>query len=322
MGEVFAGRYELVDVLGSGGMGTVWRVWDLRDRTYRAAKMLRQSDSSSLLRFVRETATRVEHPHVVAPTGWSAEDDRVLFAMPLVGGGSVATLLGDYGPLPASFVRTLVLQLLDALSAVHAAGIVHRDIKPANLLLEPTGTGEPHLRLSDFGIAAALDEPRLTRASDLVHTPGYSAPEVATGADPDPVQDLFSVGMVMQEMLTGVRPEASAPPGPASGELAAVRARLVALDPLARYASAAEAREALAATEVADPGDDPIEVFSHLPELPAGWGADGPGTGAAPNRQPVQLPREPMSATTRLYVLAGLLAAAGVAALLLAALTL
>ena len=74
MGEVFAGRYEFVDLLGDGGMGTVWRVWDRRERAYRAAKVLKQSDSASLLRFVRETSWRIEHPHVVTPLGWSAED--------------------------------------------------------------------------------------------------------------------------------------------------------------------------------------------------------------------------------------------------------
>jgi serine/threonine protein kinase len=322
VGEVFAGRYELIDVLDDGGMGTVWRVWDLRDRTYRAAKMLRQSDSTSLLRFVRETGTRIEHPHVIAPTGWSAEDDRVLFAMPLVGGGSVATLVADYGALPASLVRTLMLQLLEALAAVHAAGMVHRDVKPANLLLEPSGTGEPHLRLSDFGIAAPLDEPRLTRSSDTMHTPGYSAPEVAAGADPDPVQDLYSVGIVMQEMLTGVRPEVSGPPDPVSGELASVRARLVAPDPLARFASAAEARAALLAAEMSlDPDADPIEVFSHLPELPPGWGPGGPGTPATTPEQ-ARLPGKPTSASTRSYVAAGLLAVAGVAAIVVAVLAL
>lgn len=324
MGEVFAGRYEFVDVLDAGGMGTVWRVWDVRDRTYRAAKMLRQSDGASLLRFVRETGTRIEHPHVVAPTGWSAEDDRVLFAMPLIGGGSVATLLADYGPLPPAFARTLILQLLDALSAVHAAGIVHRDIKPANLLLEPTGTGTPHLRLSDFGIAATLDEPRLTRESDVVHTPGYAAPEVDVGADPDPRQDLYSVGVVMQEMLTGTRPDLAGSPGPVTGELAVVRARLVATDPLARFGSAVEAREALTATPTPEDGGDSIEVFSHLPELPDGWGAEGFGTApettpTAPAPEPS--PRQPMSRATRMRLVAGLLALAGIALLVVAALT-
>jgi serine/threonine-protein kinase len=324
MGEVFAGRYEFVDVLDAGGMGTVWRVWDLRDRTYRAAKMLRQSDSASLLRFVRETGTRIEHPHVVAPTGWSAEDDRVLFAMPLIGGGSVATLLADYGELPPQFVRALALQLLDALSAVHAAGIVHRDVKPANLLLEPTGTGPPHLRLSDFGIAATLDEPRLTRGSDVVHTPGYAAPEVDTGAYPDPRQDLYSVGMVMQEMLTGIRPDPAGPPGLVTGDFAAVRARLVAADPLARFGSADEARRALTDASATAEHGDPIEVFSHLPELPAGWGAGGPGTVSAstPTSAPEPTPRAPMSPATRMRIIAGMLALAGAALLVVAVLTL
>ncbi|MRK02936.1 protein kinase [Aeromicrobium sp. S22] len=300
MGEVFAGRYELVDVLDSGGMGVVWRVWDLRDRTYRAGKMLRQSDGASLLRFVREIGTRVDHPHVVAPTGWSAEDDRVLFAMPLVDGGSVATLIADYGPLPPSFVREVGLQLLDALDAVHRADIVHRDVKPANILLEATGTGTPHVRLSDFGIATTRDEPRLTRASEMVHTPGYAAPEVQERADPSPLQDLYSVGTVLAEMLTGSRPTHAGPPVPADGPFATWCGRLCATRPDERYASAAEARAALLSIDPLDEPGDPIEVFRQLPELPPGWGPDGPSSR-----------RHRIDARTRLRLLAGGLAVAG-----------
>ncbi len=276
MGEVFAGRYELVDVLGAGGMGTVWRVWDVRHRTYRAAKMLRQSEGEALLRFVRESGTRVDHPHVVAPTGWSAEDERVLFAMPLVAGGSVATLMADHGPLPTAWVRDICLQLLDALDAVHQVGIVHRDVKPANLLLEPTGTGRPHVLLSDFGIAVQVDQPRLTRASDLVLTPGYAAPEVMGGADPDHRQDLYSVGRVLEELTTGVAPDPVSPAQPVTGPLASVHAGLVASDPSARFGSAAEAREALRAVVVPEPQGEPVEVFDQLPALPSGWTAEGP----------------------------------------------
>lgn len=316
MGEVFAGRYELVDVLDAGGMGTVWRVWDVRERTYRAAKMLRQSDSASLLRFVRESGTRVEHPHVAAPTGWSAEDDRVLFAMPLVGGGSVDTLIRDFGALPPSVVRTIVLQLLDALVAVHASGIVHRDVKPANLLLEPTGTGEPHVRLADFGIATVSGSPRLTRITEIVSTPGYAAPEVAAGADPDPQQDLYSVGIVMQEMLTGLRPGAGEPPSPVTGAFTEVRARLVALDPPARFSSAEEARAALESVMVPDADGEAFEVFDQLPDLPAGWGPDGPTRAEA-----TDTPRR-MPAVTRAQVTAGALALLGLALLVAAVLAL
>ncbi|HMQ65804.1 MAG TPA: serine/threonine protein kinase, partial [Arachnia sp.] len=88
MGEVFAGRYELIDQIGLGGMGSVWRVRDLRADAVVAAKVLRQSDAVAVLRFVREQAVRIHHPHIIVPLGWAGEDDRVLFTMPVVEGGS------------------------------------------------------------------------------------------------------------------------------------------------------------------------------------------------------------------------------------------
>jgi serine/threonine-protein kinase len=212
MGERFAGRYELVDHLGEGGGGSVWQAWDAKTGRYVAAKLLRQRDAAALLRFVREQSMRVAHPHVIAPHGWAAEDDDVLLTMDLVAGGSVATLLADYGSIPLPMTLLLVDQLLDALSAVHAAGLVHRDVKPANLLLEPTGTGRPFLRLADFGIAVALDDPRLTVTGVVVGTPGYVAPEAAAGAAPDLRQDLWSVAVLTRHLFTGVRP-GTAPSG-------------------------------------------------------------------------------------------------------------
>lgn len=278
MGEVFAGRYELVDILGRGGMGDVWRVWDLGERAFRAAKLQRQSDGAALLRFVRESSTRVDHPHVVAPASWWADDGRVLFVMPIVAGESVAVLLADHGALGEWWAATLGGQLLDALAAVHAAGIVHRDVKPSNLLLEATGVGRPVLRLSDFGIAAGIDEPRLTRTTEVVHTPGYSSPEARRGADPDPRQDLYAAGVVLIELLTGRRPGDAASADVPAGPLAGVIARLVAADPDARFPTAAEARAALTAVPVSPPGPDaePVEVFDQLPPWPPGWGPGGP----------------------------------------------
>lgn len=176
MGEVFAGRYELIDPIGRGGAGAVWRAWDHRRRRYVAAKVLLRSDAHTLLRFVREQALRIDHPHVLAPASWAADDDKVLFTMDLVSGGSLAHVIGDYGPLPPRFVCTLLDQLLSGLAAVHAEGVVHRDIKPANILLESTGTGRPHLRLSDFGISMRKGEPRLTETDLVVGTPVTSPP--------------------------------------------------------------------------------------------------------------------------------------------------
>lgn len=310
MGQVFAGRYEFVDLLGDGGMGTVWRVWDHRERQYRAAKVLKQSDSASLLRFVRETSWRIDHDHVVTPIGWSAEDDRVLFTMPLVSGGTVATLARDFGRLPGIWVGDLIGQLLAALSAVHAAGLVHRDVKPSNLLLDATGRARPRLRLTDFGIAASIDEPRMTRVGEVIGTPGYQAPEAARGADPDPRQDLYAVGVVALELLTGARPPSAGVQrvdtgGIRQSSLAALVDRLLDPDPTRRPGSAEEALAALRATSPTASdrrGGEDIEVFDQLPPLPPGWSPGGPVPADRPGateRPPATPPHRPRSRRPR-----------------------
>ncbi|MBP8538885.1 serine/threonine-protein kinase, partial [Streptomyces sp. MK37H] len=291
MGEIFAGRYELVDPIGRGGVGAVWRVWDHRRRRYVAAKVLQQRDAHTLLRFVREQALRIDHPHVLAPASWAADDDKVLFTMDLVGGGSFAHLIGDYGPLPPRYVCTLIDQLLSGLAAVHAEGVVHRDIKPANILLESTGTGRPHVRLSDFGIALTKGEPRLTEANYVMGTPGYFAPEQMMGDDPDFPADLFAVGLVTLYLITGHKPDGEAlvklfeqgVPNAPTGvpePLWQVIAGLLQPDPENRFRTATGARKALATAvdllPEADLDDDAIEVFDQLGPLPTGFGPDGP----------------------------------------------
>ncbi|GAA4911062.1 serine/threonine-protein kinase [Streptomyces coeruleoprunus] len=298
MGEVFAGRYELIDPIGRGGVGAVWRAWDQRRRRYVAAKVLQQSDAHTLLRFVREQALRIDHPHVLAPASWAADDDKVLFTMDLVSGGSLAHVIGDYGPLPPRFVCTLLDQLLSGLAAVHAEGVVHRDIKPANILLEATGTGRPHLRLSDFGISMRKGEPRLTETNYIVGTPGYFAPEQLRGAEPDFPADLFAVGLVALYLLQGRKPDSQAlveyflahgTPGAPEGipePLWQVLAGLLQPDPQARFRTATGARKALttAVEMLPDPTgeEEPVEVFDQLGPLPPGYGPDGPLTTAAP----------------------------------------
>ncbi|MFI6563924.1 protein kinase [Streptomyces sp. NPDC050534] len=292
MGEVFAGRYELVDPIGRGGVGAVWRAWDHRRRRYVAAKVLQQSDAHSLLRFVREQALRIDHPHVLAPASWAADDDKVLFTMDLVAGGSLVHLIGDYGPLPPGYVCVLIDQLLSGLSAVHGEGVMHRDIKPANVLLEATGTGRPRLRLSDFGIAMRLGEPRLTETNLVVGTPGYLAPEQMMGAEPDFPADLFAVGLVALYLLEGAKPDAKAlvqyfaahgTPNAPKGipePLWEVVATLLQPDPQTRFRTATGARKALAtaAELLPDPGpdDELIEIFDQLGPLPPGFGPAGP----------------------------------------------
>ncbi len=237
-----AGRYVLIDQIGAGGMGSVWRAWDLRQERFVAAKVLGRHDGDLLLRFVREQSVRIQHPHVLAPSGWAAEDDLVVLTMDLVRGGSVLALLEGHGPLPEGFVAVVLDQVLQALEAIHAAGVVHRDIKPANLLLEATGAGRPVVRVADFGVATLVHDVRLTRVPGVVGTDGYLAPEQVRGASPDPRQDLYAAGVVAVQLLTGLAPRrepphVSAPPG----RLRPLLDALTSPDPDQRPASAAAA---------------------------------------------------------------------------------
>lgn len=312
MGERYAGRYELVDPIGEGATGAVWRAWDHRAHRFVAAKLLRQRDASALLRFVREQSLRVSHRHVAPPIGWAAEDLDVLLTMDLVAGGSVATLLGDYGRLPVPFAAVLLDQLLDALAAVHSAGLVHRDVKPGNLLLEATGTRRPVLRLGDFGIAAVRGAPPLTHHGIVLGTRGYLAPDAWAGAEPAPHHDLWSAGVVGWQMITGKPPSARPLAGlgdrPADVPESVWDWISVMCVPTAkgRFTDAVSARVALiraldsaglsaAVLAVGTSGQrNPLEVFDHLAELPPGWTPAGPGPG-----QPRTAPRPPHPAVNR-----------------------
>lgn len=225
----------MLDQIGAGGMGSVWRAVDLRTEGVVAVKVLGQHSGALLARFVREQAVRIRHPHVVAPMGWAADDEVVVIAMDLVAGGSLTDLLAEAPVLPAGYAARLLEQLLLALGAVHGAGLVHRDIKPANLLLEPSSGEEPHLRLADFGIAAPVADTRFTTVPGLIGTDGYMAPEQARGAAPHPVQDLYAVGRVGLQMITGLPPssQTSVPSHPLRPLLEALLAR----DPEARLQS-------------------------------------------------------------------------------------
>ncbi|MGC4944563.1 protein kinase domain-containing protein [Kribbella sp. DT2] len=279
MADVFAGRFELIDPIGSGGTGTVWRAWDRRLERFCAAKVLRQRHAGALLRFVREQGLRLDHPNILSPYSWAADDDQALLAMDLVGGGAVSNLLADFGGLPDRYAAELLAQLLGALVQVHAAGLVHRDIKPANLLLEATGTQPPVLRLSDFGIALSLGEPRLTHQGALIGTPGYLAPETLAGEPPAVAQDLYAAGVTAWQLLTGQEPPTTHPlPAPTvPTPLWQVIKPLLAADPADRP-SAESALAALAPvlsqpleTPARTPDEEPIEVFDQLPPIPAGY---------------------------------------------------
>lgn len=288
-----AGRYVLIDQIGAGGMGSVWRAWDLRNQAFVAAKVLGQHDSGMLLRFVREQSVRINHPHVVAPSGWAAEDNLVIFTMDLVKGGSIQTLLGDHGKLPESYVAVVLDQTLQALEAVHNAGVVHRDVKPANLLLEPTGTRRPHVRLGDFGVAALIDEVRLTKFPGAIGTDGYMAPEQTHGASPEPQQDLYALGIVGIQMVTGLSPRRQN--GIPEGRLRPLLEALTQEDSTQRLESASAALHVLRGIGVPsgtpwDSAPEPPEVFNQLTDVAPPNPTFPPGAYAAPTPPPAPAP--------------------------------
>ena len=194
-----AGRYVLLEEIGRGATATVHRARDLRTRQYVAAKVLRRADPAALAAFAHEQGHRIDHPHVLAPLGWAAEDDVALIAMELVRGGSVRDLVARRGRLPEGLVALLLGQLLDGLVAVHELGVVHGDVKPGNLLVRDAAV--PHLLLADFGVAG-----RSGRPAPVSGTPSYLAPERLGGAPPDPSQDVYAAGLVARRLLAGASP--------------------------------------------------------------------------------------------------------------------
>ena len=284
MTDVVAGRYALIDPIGSGGSGTVWRAYDRRRAAYCAAKLLRQRDAGELLRFVREQSVRLDHPHIVSPYSWAAEDGTVLIASDLVAGGSLHTLIGDYGPLAEGTVVALLRQVLAGLAAVHDAELIHRDVKPANVLLRVTETGPLHAVLTDFGLTISRQDARLTQVGMVIGTPGYLPPEVLVGGvPPDPRHDLYAVGRLAVTLLGGGEPV-----GPAVDVIDSIRDpilrqtvdALLRRDPAERPPDVPAAAALLAgARSDRHPhtrGGDPVEVLDQLPALAAGAGQSEP----------------------------------------------
>ena len=217
IGARFAGRYDVLDVLGSGGMGVVYRAFDREVGETVAIKALRPElgalDSTLLDRFKQELrlARRITHRNVVRTYDLGEVDGVYYITMEYVHGTTVAALIREAGALAVPATLTIGKQLCRALEVAHEEGIIHRDIKPQNLLVDPVG----FLKVMDFGIAR-LAEARpeagkgLTAAGVVVGTPQYMAPEQLLGEPVDARADLYAAGAVLFECLTG-RPVHQAP---------------------------------------------------------------------------------------------------------------
>ncbi len=247
-GDIVQGRFELIERLGSGGMGMVWRARDTTLHRDVALKSVRPDiDASDTMRerVLREARAlaRLSHPNVVtvhhiveaAPHPW--------IVMELVPGTSLQERLAS-GPLSPRDAAGIGRQVLSGLTVAHAAGIQHRDVKPANILLRPDGTAV----LTDFGIASLQGTTSLTATGELIGSPEYIAPERIRGHDADPASDLWSLGLVLYVCVEGVSPMRRAstlatlaavlddpvPPPAHSGPLAPVLGALLVRDPSAR----------------------------------------------------------------------------------------
>jgi eukaryotic-like serine/threonine-protein kinase len=200
-------HYRILERLGGGGMGVVYKGWDLRLERYAAVKFLsphRGGSEDFKRRFAREarTASRLEHPNICTVFETDETDDgRLFIAMAFCEGESLKRKI-ERGPLPLPQALAIAAQVAAGLAAAHDKGIVHRDVKPGNVMVAEDG----RVRIVDFGIARLADETRLTRTGDVMGTTAYISPEQFLSAETDHRADLWSLGVVLYEMLTGRLP--------------------------------------------------------------------------------------------------------------------
>ncbi len=211
-GQPLGSRYLLDALIGRGATGHVWRGHTRDGNTEVAVKLLRSDlaeDPDVVTRFMRERGALMclQHPNLVGIRDLVAEGGALAIVMDLVDGADLRTRLAA-GPLPQAEAARLLSQTAAALAAVHRADFVHRDLKPENILVERNGR-EVRARLTDFGLARAVESAVLTRATQLVGTPAYVAPEVVAGRAPGPAVDVYALGITAYELLTGRRPFAS-----------------------------------------------------------------------------------------------------------------
>jgi serine/threonine protein kinase len=207
------GNYRLISPLGAGGMGEVWRAEDTRLQREVAIKILADpiaNDPEWKARFLREARiiAQLNHPNIATIYAIEQEGDKVFIAMELIEGESLGTILGR-GSMELHDAVRIIRQVADALEDAHFKGIVHRDIKPDNVIVT---RAKRVAKVLDFGIAkqvganASKNTPALTQGGMIVGTPYYMSPEQALGKPLDQRSDLFSLGVLLYEMLAGHRP--------------------------------------------------------------------------------------------------------------------
>ncbi|WP_320779200.1 serine/threonine-protein kinase [Streptomyces sp. CRN 30] len=210
-GRVIAGRYRLQSRLGRGGMGVVWSATDELLGRRVAVKELPHDESLSVAearlrrdRTLREAraVAQLSHPHIIVVHDVVEDDERPYIVMELVAGGSLADRIARYGPVDHPAAARIGLALLGALRTAHEAGVLHRDVKPSNVLVADGG----RIVLTDFGVAQVPGATTLTESGTFVGSPEYTAPEGMSGGVAGPESDLWSLGALLCEILSGASP--------------------------------------------------------------------------------------------------------------------
>lgn len=215
-GDIFAGHYEILGVLGHGGMSTVYKAKHLLVNSVRAIKVIRseQADNSKVLRrFQQEgqAALTLEHPNIgrVYEFGIEPTLQKPFLVMDFVEGKTLAATLAEDGALGTERAARLIAQVCDGLQEAHTKGVIHRDIKPGNIILTKDASGSEVAKIVDFGIAKLIgreSEQNLTQTGEVFGTPLYMSPEQCQGMKVDERSDIYSLGCVLHECLTGQPP--------------------------------------------------------------------------------------------------------------------
>jgi eukaryotic-like serine/threonine-protein kinase len=209
LGTAIEGRYEVLELLGEGGTGRVYKVRHSALGRLFAMKILRRDlacDEVIAARFIQEAraTARVRHPHVVEITDYgSLPEGTPFFVTELLVGQTLRGTIKSHGAVPLSRAVEVVKQIAGALAAAHGVGIIHRDLKPDNIFLTSGPTGATDVRVVDFGAAKVAGASRLTRDGVVYGTPHYMSPEQASGQALDHRSDIYSLGVIMYEMFTG-----------------------------------------------------------------------------------------------------------------------
>jgi predicted Ser/Thr protein kinase len=317
VGELMAERYELEELVGTGGMSSVYRAHDRLLERDVALKVLHQqyvADTDYVERFRREarSVAQLSHPNIVTVIDRGEQDGRQFIVFEYINGENLKALVEREGPLPEQDAVRLALQIARALGFAHEHGLVHRDVKPQNVLLN----GDGQAKVTDFGIARSLDvKGGLTQTGTVMGTSDYIAPEQARGARVDAQSDIYSLGAVLYELLTGEVPfpgdnfvavamrHINEPPPSVRERRPDVSPRL---DALIRRAMAKEPRDRFGSMD---------ELCAELNAcLSPETAASGAQTMVVPRRKPPRPPAERPSVWPLILLLGGLAVLAGILA--------